>query len=97
MRLVDFIINDVKPVNINTKIKDLQELFNQLTYTHLPIEDDNHNYLGCVFETDVHCFDGKKKINDYSYTLENFHVRKTTLWLDVLEAFARNSSNIMPV
>lgn len=97
MRLSDFIINDIKPVHVNSKIKELQELFNQLTYTHIPIENDNHEYLGCLFETDVHCFDGTKNIAEYTYALEDFFVRNTTLWLDVLEAFARNSSNIMPV
>ena len=97
MRLLDFIINDIKPVNINSKVKDVQKLFNQLTYTHIPVEDNNGTYLGCLFETDVHCFESKEKLIEYRYSLENFHVKKTTLWLDVLEAFARNSSNIMPV
>lgn len=97
MRLLDFIINDVEPVKITKKVKDLQGLFNQLTYTHIPIVNSNQDYVGCAFETDVHCFDSKKPISDYRYTLEDFHVKKTTLWLDVLEAFARNSSNIMPV
>lgn len=97
MRLLDFIINDIKPLSVDNKIKDLQELFNQLTYTHIPVQDRNHNYVGCMFETDVHCFDGDMPVSEYLYTLEDFHVKKTTLWLDVLEAFARNSSNIMPV
>lgn len=97
MRLLDFIINDIKPVGIDSKIKDVQELFNQLTYTHIPVNDLNNNYIGCIFETDVHCFEKSKSLNEYLYTIEDFHVKKTTLWLDVLEAFARNSSNIMPV
>lgn len=97
MRLLDFIINDIQPVKIDSKIRDIQGLFNQLTYTHIPVQDLNGNYVGCMFETDVHCFDGNKPLSEFLYTLENFHVKKTTLWLDVLEAFARNSSNIMPV
>ncbi|GAA4268525.1 CBS domain-containing protein [Hyunsoonleella aestuarii] len=97
MKLSDLIINDVKPINDNNKVSDLQLLFNQLTYSHIPIKNDNNEFIGSLFETDVHCFEGQKPIIDYAHALENFHVKRTTLWLDVLEAFARNSSNIMPV
>ncbi len=97
MNLSEYIINDIRPLNNTGKIKDLQLLFNQLTYSHIPIKNDANVYLGCISETDAHCFDSDKKINEYSYVMDNFFVRETTIWLDVLEAFAQNSSNIMPV
>ena len=97
MKLSELVINDIKPIKNSDKISDLQQLFNQLIYSHIPVVDGNNEYIGCLFETDVHCFDGNKNITDYSYALEAFYVKNTTLWLDVLEAFARNSSNIMPV
>ncbi len=96
MRLEDYIINDIKPLNVNDSIGDLQLLFNQLTYSHIPIEKDGV-YLGCIPETDAHCFEASKIISDCSYTAEGFFVRDTTNWLDVMEAFAQNDSNIMPV
>lgn len=97
MKLSEFIINDIKPLNSNSKISDLQHLFNQLTYSHIPIQDDNKIYLGSFSENDAHCFESEKTVNDYKYAIENFFVRDSTLWLDVLEAFAVNSTNIMPV
>ncbi|MFI0428554.1 acetoin utilization protein acuB [Mariniflexile sp. HMF6888] len=97
MKLSEFIINDIKPLNSNSKISDLQHLFNQLTYSHIPIQDDNKIYLGSFSENDAHCFESDKTVNDYKYAIENFFVRDSTLWLDVLEAFAVNSTNIMPV
>ena len=97
MKLTELILNDIKPVKDSGKISDLQLFFNQLTFSHIPIVNKDRNYLGCLFETDVHCFDSNKSISDYHYALEDFYVKNTTLWLDVLEAFARNSSNIMPV
>ena len=96
MQLQDFVINDIKPLSVTDKISDLQMLFNQLTYSHIPIQN-NGVYLGCISETDAHCFDGAKSINDCNYTIEGFYVRPTTNWLDVLEVFAQNDSNIMPV
>ncbi|MBD0833021.1 CBS domain-containing protein [Aestuariibaculum sediminum] len=97
MKLSEYIFNDIKPVNSNTKISEVQTLFNQLTLSHIPIQDENKTYLGCFSETDAHCLDSDKSVNDYKYTLEDFYVRDTTLWLDVLEVFAINNTNIMPV
>ncbi|WP_339755787.1 CBS domain-containing protein [uncultured Winogradskyella sp.] len=96
MQLQDFVINDIKPLSITDKISDLQLLFNQLTYSHIPIQKDGV-YLGCISETDAHCFESAKSIIECNYTIEGFFVRQTTNWLDVLEAFAQNDSNIMPI
>ncbi|GAB4156114.1 MAG: CBS domain-containing protein [Winogradskyella sp.] len=96
MQLQDFVINDIKPLEITDKIGDLQMLFNQLTYSHIPIQSEGV-YMGCISETDVHCFDSAIAISDCSHTIEGFFVRNTTNWLDVLESFAQNDSNIMPV
>lgn len=96
MELKNFVINDIKPLNVTDKISDLQLLFNQLTYSHIPIKKDDV-YMGCISETDVHCFEGANFISDCNYAIEGFFVRATTNWLDVLEAFAQNDSNIMPI
>ncbi len=97
MKLSEYIINDIKPLNGHNKISELQLLFNQLTYSHIPIKDENGVFLGTFFETDAHCFESDKPISEYLYSVEDFFVRDNTLWLDVLEAFAQNSTNIMPV
>ncbi|WP_178987405.1 CBS domain-containing protein [Winogradskyella schleiferi] len=96
MELQDFVINDIKPLNVTDKVSDLQMLFNQLTYSHIPIMKDVI-YMGCISETDAHCFESADIINDCNYAIEGFFVRPTTVWLDVLEAFAQNDSNIMPI
>ena len=96
MNLTEFIINDVPSLNITQSISDVQKLFNQLTYSHIPVEEDG-TFIGCISENDTHCFDADKSIKDYQYTLERFYVAPETNWLDVLEAFAQNTSNIMPV
>lgn len=97
MKLSEYIINDVKPLTSTSKISELQLLFNQLTYSHIPIKDENGVFLGVFFETDAHCFESDKPISEYLYSIEKFFVKDSTLWLNVLEAFAQNSANIMPV
>lgn len=96
MPLQEYIINDIKPLSINDTVGDLQMLFNELTYSHIPIQS-NGAYLGCISETDAHCFEGGKTIAECNFAIEGFFVRTHTNWLDVLETFAQNSCNIMPV
>ena len=96
MPLSDYIINDIKPLNVNDYIKDVQQLFSQLTYSHVPIKKEDI-YIGCISETDVHCFESNKPLSEFLLAIEGFYVRVNSPWLDVLEAFAQNDCNIMPV
>ena len=96
MNTLHYIINDIQPFEVTTSVKEIQSTLNQLTYSHLVIEKDGE-FQGCISETDVHCFEADKKIEEYQYALEPFYVRKTAHWLDILEAFALHNSNIMPV
>lgn len=96
MALQEYIINDIKPLSINAKVKEAQLLFNELTYSHVPIEN-NGVYQGCISENDAHCFESQKTIVNCNYAMDRFFVRPETNWLDVLETFAQNSCNIMPV
>ena len=96
MPLDQHIINDLRPFDVSAKIKELQEVFNQLTYSHVPIQKDGV-YIGCLSETDVYCFDGNEKVEDVLYAVEHFFVDQSAIWLDVLDTFALNDSNLMPV
>lgn len=96
MNTQHYIINDIRPFSISSEIKEVQRAFNQLTYSHIPVCEEQ-TFIGCISETDAHCFDGDKLLSDYRYSLEGFYVRDTTNWLDILEAFAMHGSNIMPI
>ena len=94
MPLNQFIINDIRPFEVKTTIAELQEVFNQLTYSHVPIQKDGV-YMGCLSVTDVYCFEANQKVNDILYAVEGFFVIEHTIWLDVLDRFAGNDANIM--
>ncbi|MCF4100144.1 CBS domain-containing protein [Gillisia sp. M10.2A] len=96
MSIESYIINDIKICSLDTRIEELQQLFNKLTYSHLPVEN-NGVYLGCISENDVRSFEKDKKLLDYQYALEGFFAREHDYWLDILESFAQNHSNILPV
>lgn len=96
MPLNQFIINDLNPASPETLVGELQTIFKQLTYSHVPVLKDQV-YLGCLSETDVYCFEPQQVVSEVLYAIEGFFVRDSSMWLDVLEAFAQNNSNIMPV
>lgn len=96
MPLNQFIINDLNPASPETLVGELQTIFKQLTYSHVPVLRDQV-YLGCLSETDVYCFEPQQVVSEVLYAIEGFFVRDSSMWLDVLEAFAQNNSNIMPV
>ena len=96
MPLNQFIINDLNPSSPETLVKEIQTVFKQLTYSHIPILKEEV-YLGCLSETDVYCFEPKQTVSEVLYAIEGFFVRDSAMWLDILEAFAQNNCNIMPV
>ena len=96
MSLNQFIINDLTPTGPDTLVGELHDVFKGLTYSHIPVLEEGV-YLGCLSETDVFCFEPSDKVNVVMYAIEGFYVRNFTAWLTVLEAFAKNDSNIMPV
>lgn len=96
METQNYIINDIEPFEVDSKIKEAQLVFSQLTYSHIPVIKDGH-FLGNVSETDVYCFEGAKALSDFQYAIEPFHVLEDANWLDILEAFALHKTNIMPV
>lgn len=96
MNIDQYIINDVAPLEINSQMSKAQEIFSQLTYSHLPVLE-NGNYIGCLSENDAHCFEGEQGLERATYAFASFYVKDDTHWLDVLEAFAQHQCNIMPV
>ena len=92
----DFINNQIKPLNITESIADAQDLFAEYTFSHFPVTE-NGIYIGCASAEDTELMDIEKTLEDMRYTLERFFVRDTTIWLDVLEIFAKNETNVVPI
>lgn len=94
--LFDYLNNDFKPLQINDSIADTQDFFAETSYSHLAVVD-NGVFIGSIAIDDIENFDSDKTINEYRYGLEGFYVRSSMIWLDVLEVFAKNEANIVPV
>ncbi|HLP65803.1 CBS domain-containing protein [Flavobacterium sp.] len=94
--ITEYITNDYKAINSYEKISEVQDFFADVSFSHFPIVSDGV-FIGNISADDIDTFDSDKTINDYRYTLEAFFARENMIWLDVLEVFAKNHTNIVPV
>jgi predicted transcriptional regulator len=94
--LKDYITNDYKAIDTQETIGAVQDFFDDLTFSHFPIIEEGI-YIGSISADDIETFDSDKKVFDYRYTLEHFFARTNMIWLDVLEIFAKNHANLVPI
>ena len=87
--ITDYITKDYKAIDSQETIADVQDFFQDVTFSHFAVLNEGI-YIGCIAADDVETFDSDKTVADYRYALEGFFVRKNTIWLDVLEVFAKN-------
>jgi len=92
----DYITNDYKAIDSQETIADVQDFFVDVPFSHFSVLNEGV-YIGSIAADDVETFDTDKKVADYKYALEGFFARKNMIWLDVLEVFAKNHTNIVPV
>ncbi len=94
--ITDYITNDFKAIESESNIEQVQDFFVESHFSHFPVVEECI-YIGCIAADDIETFDLDKKIKHYKYALEGFYARTNMIWLDVLEVFARNHSNVVPV
>ena len=94
--ITNYITNDYKAIDSQETIATVQLFFDELTFSHFPVVEEGI-YIGSIACEDIETFDSIKKVLDYRYSLEGFFARENMIWLDVLEVFAKNHSNLVPV
>ena len=94
--LVSYINNEIKPIKHNASIAEVQDIFMDFPYSHFPVTEEGI-YIGCVSKEPVEFLNSDATVNDSRFHFERFFVRSTMIWLDVLEVFAKNEANLLPV
>lgn len=94
--ITEYITNDYKAISSHETIGEVQDFFMDVSFSHFSVLNEGI-YIGSIASDDVETFDSDKKVSDYKYALEGFFARKNMIWLDVLEVFAKNHTNVVPV
>ena len=96
MQTSDYIAKDVKALSLKSTVKNAQNLFNQLTFTHLPVVENNI-YLGVISEADVsNLEDNDRTLDDVRYLFDTFFADVNANWFELLKEFATNETSIIP-
>lgn len=94
--LIDFLNTDIKPLKSKETLAEAQDLFADYNYTHFPVTEEDV-YIGCISKEEAAIQPNQKTIGECRYEFDRFYVRSEMIWLDILEEFAKNESNIVPV
>ena len=94
--LNSYINTEIKPLKHSDSIGEALDLFEDFSYSHFPVTEDGI-YIGCITKETVEFSNSEALINDSRFHFERFFVRSSMIWLDVLEIFAKNDANILPV
>ena len=94
--ITEYISTDFKPIDSNETVAEVRDFFSEVHFSHFPVVEESI-YIGCISADDVDTFEADKKIAHYRYAMEGFYARKSMIWMDVLEIFARNQTNTVPV
>ena len=94
--LKDYISNDYKAIDAQDTIGAIQDFFGDLSFSHFPVIEEEI-FIGSISSDDIETFDSDKKVTNYKYVLEHFFARDNMIWLDVLEIFAKNHTNLVPI
>ena len=96
MEITNYITTDFKAIDSQDTIATVKDFFDDLTFSHFPVVEEGI-YIGSISSEDIETFDNDKKVIDYKYTLASFFTRTDSIWLEVLEVFAKNHTNLIPV
>ncbi|MBC6999706.1 CBS domain-containing protein [Cytophaga sp. FL35] len=96
MQIQSHILTNIPTFEVEESLSTVIDFFQENTHSHIAVTE-NDIFLGLLSEEDLENFDRKDQVDQYRYELEAFFVTKETGWLDVLEAFARNEANLVPV
>lgn len=96
MNIQQHILTNLRVFKVDDSLKKVIQFFKDHTFSHVAVTDKG-KFIGLLNENDLETFDEEKTIEHNRFNLESFFVRKETNWLDVLEVFAHNESNLVPV
>jgi hypothetical protein len=97
VQTANYILNDVKPLALNSSLNQLKEAFRKTTYSHVPVLDDKI-YYGALNRSEFELIkDPDFKLQNHRGLLEPFYATDTMNWFEVLQYFTTYNTNLMPI
>lgn len=100
MEATPYILNEFKAFTLNSSIDEIQEFFNETTYTHFPIlkNKETKQLLGLIAKDDLIDLENTgKEIGNHRYLFNLFYASDTLSLVEIITIFSSNYSNVIPV
>ena len=96
MNITEYILNDFKPLTLQSTVKEALKLLKTYPITHIPITENNL-FIGCISQSDILTIDNKDELlKEQQDFLEHFQVNNEESIIELLKVFANNDTNILP-
>lgn len=86
----------IKPFQLSTSFEDAKTFLTKKHFSHFPIVEETV-FLGNIALEDAETIENFHSLGDYRMVFEPFFARESMNWLEVLEIFSKNETNIVPV
>ena len=97
MQTLEYINKNIKPLDVNDKIKKAQKLFEQNSYSHFPVVNKN-TFCGLIEREAIEFFNfDDKRLIELKNQFKIFYAGDSVNWFEVLQNFATYNSNLIPV
>lgn len=97
MQTQHYILNDIKPLTLDTEMGKVQEILAKTSYSHLPVLDGTL-YFGALNREEFELIKSpESRLQDHRQLLEPFYVLENMNWFEVLQYFANYNANLMPI
>lgn len=97
MQTLEYINKNIKPLDVNDKIKKAQKLFEQNSYSHFPVVNKNI-FCGLIEREAIEFFNfDDKRLIELKNQFKIFYAGDSVNWFEVLQNFATYNSNLIPV
>ncbi|MCF6181413.1 CBS domain-containing protein [Lutibacter sp.] len=97
MKATPNILTEFKAFTLQTKIAEVKSFFKENTYSHFPIVN-NEKLVGLISETDIQgIYEDENTLTEYKDLFKFFFIEEHTNFLEILNAFAINETNLAPV
>jgi predicted transcriptional regulator len=97
MNITDYILNEIKPIPLNSVVKTAKKLFDNFPITHFTVVE-NSDILGSFAREDIQAIENNSdELVVHSHLLNSFFADEKATVLELLKIFADNDTNIIPV
>ena len=97
MNLKEYILREIKELDLSETVKQAQKLFKNFPITHIPIVE-NGVLIGCISESDTQTLeDNSTQLSTHSHLIDLFYSKEDITILELIKLFADHDCNMIPV